>query len=67
METTTLTAGGIVCGGCAAAVKAAVGRVAGVTAVEVDVPEKRVVVTHDDRATRDAIAAALRGAGFDPV
>ena len=64
METTTVTAGGIVCGGCAKAVKSAVSAVAGVTGVEVAVPEKRVTVTHDDRVTRAVIEDTLKKAGF---
>lgn len=67
METTTLTAGGIVCGGCAKAVKAAVTGVAGVIGVEVAVPEKRVTVTHDARVTRSDIEETLRKAGFQPA
>jgi copper chaperone CopZ len=67
METTTLTAGGIVCGGCAKAVESAVSAVTGVTGVAVAVPEKRVTVTHDGRVTRAAIEAALRKAGFQPA
>lgn len=65
-KTTTLTAGGITCGGCANAIKKAVSAVPGVTAVEVEVPTKQVTVTHDDRAGRPAIAAAVKAAGFQP-
>ena len=61
METTTLTAGGIVCGGCAKAVESAV------AGVEVAVPEKRVTVTHDARVTRAVIEDTLRQAGFQPA
>lgn len=67
METTTLTAGGIVCGGCANAVKNAISGVAGVTSVEVAVREKRVTVTHDSRATRVVIEETLKMAGFQPA
>jgi copper chaperone len=67
METTTVTADGIVCGGCAKAVKTAVSAVPGVAAVEVAVPEKRVTVTHDGRVTRAAIEDTLKKAGFQPA
>ncbi len=67
METTTLTAGGIVCGGCAKAVESAVSGVAGVTGVEVAVPEKRVTVTHDGSVSRALIEETLRKAGFQPA
>ena len=67
METTTLTAGGIVCGGCAKAVKAAVSAVPGVSGVEVEVADKRVTVTHDERVTRSVIEDTLKRAGFQPA
>lgn len=66
MKTTTMTAGGITCGGCANAVKNAVGAVPGVTGVEVEVVTKRVTVTHDDQVTTAAVADALTKAGFQP-
>ena len=67
METTTISANGIVCGGCANAVKAAVSAVPGVSAVEVAVPEKRVTVTHDERVTKAVIEDTLKKAGFQPA
>ncbi|MFO0852408.1 MAG: heavy metal-associated domain-containing protein [Gemmataceae bacterium] len=67
METTTVVVNGIVCGGCANAVKAAVSAVPGVSTVEVAVPEKRVTVTHDGRVTKAVIAEALKKAGFQPA
>lgn len=67
METTTVVASGIVCGGCANAVKAAVKAVPGVATVEVEVPEKRVTVTHDERVTKATIEDTLKRAGFQPA
>lgn len=67
METTTVTAPGIVCGGCANAIKAAVSAVPGVAAVEVAVPEKRVTVTHDGRVSKAVIEETLATAGFQPA
>jgi copper chaperone CopZ len=67
MQTTTLTAEGIVCGGCASSVKKALGTLAGVTEVKVDVPEKRVTVTHDEQVARPAIVDTLTKAGFQPA
>lgn len=64
MTSTTLTAPDIVCGGCANAIKKAVGALPGVSAVEVDVDSKRVTVTHEPTATREAVTAALDRAGF---
>lgn len=67
METTTVIANGIVCGGCANAVNAAVSAVPGVATVEVAVPEKRVTVTHDGRASKATIEETLKKAGFQPA
>lgn len=67
MERTSIIAGGIVCGGCASAVKKAVSAVPGVTGVEVEVAEKRVTVTHDGRVNRAVIEDTLKTAGFQPA
>ena len=67
METTTVIADGIVCGGCAKAVKSAVSAVPGVAAVEVEVAEKRVTVTHDEQVNRAVIEDTLKKAGFQPA
>lgn len=64
--TTTLTAAGMVCDGCAKAVTRALSRVPGVEAVAVAVPEQRVEVTHDGRATLAELNGALAKAGFAP-
>ena len=63
--TTTVNAPDISCGGCANAIKRALGAVPGVSAVEVDVASKTVTVTHDDQvAQRTEIAETLDHAGF---
>lgn len=67
MQTTTVTAPGIVCGGCASSVKRALAAVAGVSDVVVEVAEKRVTVTHDERVTRAAVVDRLKRAGFQPA
>lgn len=67
METTIVVADGIVCGGCASAVKSAVSAVPGVASVEVAVPEKRVTVMHDGRVSRAVIEETLKKAGFQPA
>ena len=63
-ERTTVTAPGIVCGGCANAIKNAFGRVDGVSKVDVDVATKQVGVDHESSITRDDIIRVLEGAGF---
>lgn len=67
MKTTTMTANGITCGGCANAVKKAVSAVPGVTSVEVEVSTKKVTVTHRDDVARTTVEDAVRKAGFQPA
>jgi copper chaperone CopZ len=67
METTTLIADGIKCGGCANSVKSTVSALPGVVSVEVVVPEKRVIVTHDERVNKSTLEEALVKSGFRPV
>lgn len=67
MQTTTVTAEGIVCGGCASSVKKALLAIPGVSDVGVEVPEKRVTVSHDERVTRIAVVDGLKKAGFQPA
>lgn len=67
MKTTTMTANGITCGGCANAVKKAVTAVPGVTSVEVEVSTKKVTVTHGDYVARTTVEDAVRKAGFQPA
>ncbi len=64
MQTTTVTAEGIVCGGCANSVKRALLAIPGVSDVGVEVPEKRVTVSHDERVTRTTVVDGLKKAGF---
>ena len=61
---TKVTAPDIVCGGCAAAIKNALGRIDGVTAVDVNVDTKEVSVEHDNALTRERIEDILDNAGF---
>ena len=67
METTTVTAGGIVCGGCANSIKKALLAVTGVSEVTVEVARQQVTVTHDGRVDRAAVLATLTKAGFLPA
>ena len=63
--TTTLTAPDITCGGCANAIRRALGTLPGVSEVTVEVDRKTVVVTHQGGVTdHDALVAALDRAGF---
>jgi copper chaperone CopZ len=64
MATTTFSAPDIECDGCANAIKKSVGGMAGVNAVNVDVPAKTVRVEHDESPSEDQILATLDRAGF---
>jgi copper chaperone CopZ len=57
---------GMTCGHCEAAVTGEVGKVAGVTAVAVNLESKIVTVT-GDALEHDAIVAAIDEAGFEVV
>ncbi len=63
-KTTTVIAPDIVCGGCASSIKNALGNLAGVERVDVDVATKTVKVEHSEAASRDSIIAALDRAGY---
>ena len=63
-RTTKLTARDIVCGGCAGAIKNALGRIDGVTSVDVNIDTKEVSVEHEDVLSRERIEDILDNAGF---
>ena len=67
MQSTTVTTDGIACGGCASSVKKALLAIPGVSDVGVEVPEKRVTVSHDERVTRTTVVDGLKKAGFQPA
>ena len=64
MNQTTVTAPDIVCGGCATAIKNALGKIEGIFKVDVDVETKKVSVEHKDVISREKIVEALDDAGF---
>lgn len=63
MSTRTYSVPTISCGHCKAAIEGEVGKVAGVSTVEVDVATKTVHVEGD--ATDEAVRAAIDEAGYD--
>jgi copper chaperone len=63
-KTTEIVAPDIVCGGCAGAIKNALGKVNGVSQVEVDVETKTVKVSHGGEVSREEIVGVLDDAGF---
>ncbi len=64
MQTIAFKVPGMSCGHCAAAVRAEVGKVAGVTSVDVDLATKDVVVNGTDVTWAD-LEAAVDEAGYD--
>jgi copper chaperone len=64
INTTKVIAPDIVCGGCATAIKNALGNVEGVSEVDVNIETKAVTVEHDARLTREKIVETLDRAGF---
>jgi len=61
---TKVTAPDIVCGGCASAIKKALGNVEGVSEVDVNVETKAVTVEHEAQVSREQIIETLDRAGF---
>jgi len=65
MNEAVFVAPDIVCEGCAGSIQRALGRIAGVDTVEVDVPARRVTVAFDPAQTSSAkLQEALERAGF---
>ncbi|MEU8244390.1 heavy-metal-associated domain-containing protein [Actinoplanes missouriensis] len=65
MQTTTYSVTGMTCDHCANSVSTEVGRIAGVTDVQVELASGTVVVTSTDALDRDAVAAAVDEAGYE--
>jgi copper ion binding protein len=67
MTTATFTVQGMTCGHCVAAVSEEVGRLPGVTAVDVTLETGAVTVTSDTPLDADAVRAAVDEAGYELV
>lgn len=66
--TRRFTVTGMTCGGCERALSRAVSRLPGVDAVTASHAEQRATVTYDEtQVTPEAIAAAIRDAGYEPT
>ena len=65
METQTIHADKIKCGGCAAAIREALGKLPGVAQVEVDVATGAVTV-QGEGLDPEALRSALQAAGYPP-
>lgn len=64
MTTSTYTVVGMTCGHCVSSVRDEVGRIDGVTQVDVDLASGAVDVTSDAPLTDDAVRAAVEEAGY---
>ncbi|WP_280503404.1 heavy-metal-associated domain-containing protein [Nocardia farcinica] len=62
--TITVTVTGMTCGHCASSVREEVGRIDGVTSVNVDLASGLVTIGSTAPVERDAIAAAIDEAGY---
>jgi copper chaperone CopZ len=66
-RTTTITVQGMTCGHCVAAVQQEVGRVPGVTGVEVDLASGAVAIASEGDLDLAALAGAVDEAGYEVV
>lgn len=66
ITTIAITVPGMTCGHCEAAVKGEIGKLAGVSSVDVNLDTKAVVVA-GEQLDLDAIVAAVDEAGFEAV
>lgn len=64
MASSTYTVTGMTCGHCVASVQKEIGRIDGVTGVEVDLASGRVQVESANPVDRAAVAAAVDEAGY---
>jgi copper chaperone CopZ len=67
MTTTTYTVSGMTCGHCVSAVSSEVGKLAGVTDVQVDLTTGAVTVTSEVLLDDAAVAVAVDEAGYQLI
>lgn len=67
MSTSSYTVTGMTCGHCVGTVKSEVGKVAGVSEVDVDLASGKVTVTSDQPVDETAIREAVEEAGYELV
>ncbi|WP_067653148.1 heavy-metal-associated domain-containing protein [Nocardia harenae] len=65
MPSTTYTVTGMTCGHCAASVKSEIGKIDGVTGVDVDLESGAVRVESSAALSDDAVLAAVDEAGYE--
>ncbi|GAA4471365.1 heavy-metal-associated domain-containing protein [Rhodococcus olei] len=64
MEIANYTVTGMTCGHCASSVREEVGKIAGVTAIDVDVPTGRLTITSSSPVADAAVVDAVDEAGY---
>ncbi|MGP3933875.1 heavy-metal-associated domain-containing protein [Nonomuraea sp. KM88] len=67
MSNATYTVSGMTCGHCVGTVKAEVGKIAGVTAVDVDLATGQVTVTGNEPIEETLVRDAVEEAGYELV
>ncbi|MFI7465329.1 heavy-metal-associated domain-containing protein [Nonomuraea sp. NPDC049646] len=67
MSTKTYTVSGMTCGGCAGTVKTEIGKVAGVSSVDVELATGQVTVTSADALDDAKIRDVVEEAGYELV
>ncbi|MER6509490.1 MULTISPECIES: heavy-metal-associated domain-containing protein [unclassified Nonomuraea] len=67
MSTKTYTVSGMTCGGCAGTVKTEIGKVAGVSSVDVELATGQVTVTSTDALDDAKIRDVVEEAGYELV
>jgi len=65
VETRTISVTGMSCDHCATAIRTEIGRLAGVTEIDVDVPAGTAHVTGDPLPDDQALRAAVEEAGYE--
>lgn len=65
MSTSTYTVTGMTCGHCVQAVQSEIGKIDGVTGVDVDLASGRVTVDSAAPVPAEAVAAAVDEAGYE--
>lgn len=65
MTETTITVPEIHCDHCKASLEGALGGLAGVARVQVDVPAASISIAYDEPATIDDIVATIEGQGYE--
>jgi copper ion binding protein len=67
MTTTVFSVPGMTCGHCKQAVTTEVGKIAGVSSIEVDLDTKKVTVTSSEPLSWSDVVSAIDEAGFEAI